>query len=55
MTKTKYLHLFETESEFSNYTEGSEYVEPFVSVTEEDNNRVDYNQGSNNSEIEVGE
>jgi len=45
---TKYLHLFDTDTEFNNYIE-NEYVEPFVSLTKKNNsnvviNRVDYNQ-----------
>lgn len=44
----KYLHLFDTDTEFNNYIE-NEYVEPFVSLTKKNNsnvviNRVDYNQ-----------
>ena len=45
----KYLHLFDTESAFNAAYNGSDYLEPWVSYTDEDDftPHVDYNKSQN--------
>lgn len=40
----RYLHKFETESEFECVYDGEDYIEPWVSLTMESDERVDYNK-----------
>ena len=44
----KYLHLFTTLDEFTNdYYSNDKYYKPWVSVTKNVDNRVDYNKEEN--------
>lgn len=40
----RYLHKFQTENEFVSAYSGEDYIEPWVSVTVESDERVDYNK-----------
>ena len=40
----KYIHLLKTEQEFTNKYYGEEYLEPWVSLTDTENEHVDYNK-----------
>jgi len=40
----KYIHYFKNESDFTNKYYGEEYLEPWVSLTDTENEHVDYNK-----------
>jgi len=41
----KYIHYFKNESDFTDKYYGEEYLEPWVSLTDTENEHVDYNKG----------